>query len=183
MNKPAQSIDVDIYQWGEMINSRFGPSSEALRCVLNVLLRHMGRRNGAWPSQITIADRSQKSRRQTQRLLDEAQLTGWLKVQLMRRTDNGSNWKVSVYRATVPAGLADYVPPRPGEDDPTYRNDENAVPELTPEREDTALSAPRTNGGDTQMTPRQQNDRENKDNAAPHRGVTQMTPPSDGSVK
>jgi len=165
--RAVKSIEVDTFQWAEMINSQFGPKSEALRCVLNVILRYMRRRNRAWPSQELIAQRAQKSRRQTQRLLDKARFDGWLFVELMRRTDNGKNWKVSVYVPTVPASLSDHVKIGEWEEDPTYRNDERELdPVLTPER------------GDTQMTPRQHNDRENKDNATPHRGDTQMTPPS-----
>jgi hypothetical protein len=149
----AECIDVDAYQWRKMLMSPHGPRSQNARLVALAIHMHMSGDNPeAWPSQELIAECSQVSVRQTRRLIEQLQSTGWLKVQLMRRAEGGHNWKLSVYSPTVPAHLAEHVPPRPWEEDPTYRRTDTKRPTFTPEGPDTQMSAASPEGPDTQMS-------------------------------
>lgn len=134
MGSKHRGIDVDEWQWREMLLSEHGPSSPSERLVALVIYTHMSSgKPFAWPSQETIARRSQLSGRQVRRLTQNLSDAGWLCAKaggpsFQRRNPKG--WRITTYSPYVPEHLEQFVPQRPFKSSLTYV------------REDTQMSSP-----------------------------------------
>jgi hypothetical protein len=96
-----------LYRWHEAFTSANGPSAN-VRHVLHVLSRYMKPDGtGAWPSQSTLAQKTNLGERTVRRALAEAARLGWILRRAKRdpRRD-GRSWRRTEYMATLPKAAA-----------------------------------------------------------------------------
>jgi len=114
-----QPVEVDAWQWRQMMLSEHGPPKENARLVALAVARDVGvSQRDAWPAQKTIARNAQVGLRTAQRLLTELAEQGW--CVRGRGPTTGKGWALTAYTFTVPAHLEEFIPAHPWEDDPTW---------------------------------------------------------------
>jgi hypothetical protein len=117
------ALEIERWQWRELIASEHGPADPSTRLVLFVIALHMNQRgDNAFPSQATIARRTALSERSVRTHLARAAKAGWIQISQKRRA--GQAYFVNQYVATIPDKLAGLCASKPWEDDRTWRRPE-----------------------------------------------------------
>jgi hypothetical protein len=96
---------VSLNGWRDLIQSKHGPEKSSDRNVLQVIAKYM-RADGvrAFPSQETIVKHTRLSLRQVRDSIQRAEREAWVMRDKGRR-ENGQNWYMTYYTATVPEPL------------------------------------------------------------------------------